>query len=224
MRKIKGFTLVELLIVIALIAILSVAVLAPINPIEQANKARDASIQNDAAEVLNALERFYANSQTYPWMYYLDADGGGQLTIDDPVFLESDDGGFGICHLPVSDVNNAATDQANCDMTTNFGILLEADELKSSFANKSPFQNVDVDTSKLWLMKNSGAGGAIHVCFVPRSNANRNNSQIMRCIDDGSGGVTAGVYKVNEGRCTNTVTSWDEPYFGEEAMFMCVPE
>jgi len=36
----KGFTLVELLIVIALIAILSVAVLATINPIEQANKAK----------------------------------------------------------------------------------------------------------------------------------------------------------------------------------------
>ena len=41
-RKIfeSGFTLVELLIVIALIAILSVAVLATINPIEQSNKAK----------------------------------------------------------------------------------------------------------------------------------------------------------------------------------------
>ena len=49
----KGFTLVELLIVIALIAILSVAVLATINPIEQANKANDSTTQNDAAEVID---------------------------------------------------------------------------------------------------------------------------------------------------------------------------
>ena len=55
----KGFTLVELLIVIALIAILSVAVLATINPIEQSNKARDAKFKNDAAEVMNSYERFW---------------------------------------------------------------------------------------------------------------------------------------------------------------------
>jgi len=64
----KGFTLVELLIVIALIAILSVAVLATINPIEQANKAKDSTMQNDAAEVLNAYERYYAAQASYPWI------------------------------------------------------------------------------------------------------------------------------------------------------------
>lgn len=64
----KGFTLVELLIVIALIAILSVAVLATINPIEQSNKAKDSTVQNDAAEVMNAYERYYTVKATYPWM------------------------------------------------------------------------------------------------------------------------------------------------------------
>ena len=62
-----GFTLVELLIVIALIAILSVAVLATINPIEQTNKARDAKFKNDAAEVLSAYERYFASQNNYPW-------------------------------------------------------------------------------------------------------------------------------------------------------------
>ena len=41
----RGFTLVELLIVIALISILSVAVLATINPIEQANKAKGGKLK-----------------------------------------------------------------------------------------------------------------------------------------------------------------------------------
>lgn len=224
MKRNIGFTLVELLIVIALIAILSVAVLATINPIEQANKARDASIQNDAAEVLNALERYYANSFTYPWMVYLDSDGGGQLTADDPIFLESTDGGFGVCYLPTSDANNSAFDTADCDTTTNFGILIETDELKSSFANKSPFQEADIVTNRLWVMKNAGSDTSIYVCFVPKANANRNNLDKMRCIDDGSAGVRAGVYRVNDGRCTSTVTDWNIPDFGEEAMFMCVPE
>ena len=65
--KRTGFTVVELLIVIALIAILSVAVLATINPIEQSNKARDAKFKNDTAEVLGAYERYYASQNVYPW-------------------------------------------------------------------------------------------------------------------------------------------------------------
>ena len=68
LKRVAGFTLVELLIVIALISILAVAVLATINPIEQSNKARDARVQNDAAEVMNAYERYYASIQSYPWM------------------------------------------------------------------------------------------------------------------------------------------------------------
>ncbi len=87
----RGFTLVELLIVIALISILAVAVLATINPIEQANKARDASVLNDAAEVMNAYERYYANSQNYPWMMFADLPA---LTVDSAVLYDSEDPGF----------------------------------------------------------------------------------------------------------------------------------
>ena len=89
----RGFTLVELLIVIALISILAVAVLATINPIEQANKARDARVQNDAAEVMNAYERYYASLQQYPWEIFADA-----LSTADAVAFRSDDFGFGICN------------------------------------------------------------------------------------------------------------------------------
>ncbi|MFC1727234.1 type II secretion system protein [Patescibacteria group bacterium] len=58
MKK-KGFTLIEMLIVIAVIGILAIAVLSAINPVEQTRKARDARRRSNAAELLNAIERYY---------------------------------------------------------------------------------------------------------------------------------------------------------------------
>lgn len=53
--------------ILPLIAILSVAILATINPIEQSNKAKDATIKNNSAELLAASERYYAVNSFYPW-------------------------------------------------------------------------------------------------------------------------------------------------------------
>lgn len=65
--KQRGFTLIELLIVIAVLSILAVAVLSAINPVEQFRKARDAARKSDAAELLNAFERYYTTSGCWPW-------------------------------------------------------------------------------------------------------------------------------------------------------------
>lgn len=69
MKKSRGFTLVEMLIVIAVIGVLAVAVLSAINPVEQMRKARDTRRRSNAAELLNALERFYATNEHYPSSY-----------------------------------------------------------------------------------------------------------------------------------------------------------
>jgi len=65
----SGFTLIELLIVIAVIGLLAVALLSAINPAEQLKKSRDAARKSDAAELLNAYERFYTTFDEYPWTY-----------------------------------------------------------------------------------------------------------------------------------------------------------
>jgi len=62
----KGFTLIELLIVIVILGILAAALLSAINPLEQIRKSQDTSKKSDAAEVLNALERYYTTFQYYP--------------------------------------------------------------------------------------------------------------------------------------------------------------
>lgn len=167
----KAFTLVELLIVIALIAILSVAVLATINPIEQSNKARDAKVQNDAAEVLSAYERYYTSTSHYPWM---DVTGGAAITVDHAFFSRSILVGFGLC---ANGTGTAVTD--GCEAQDLPGRLITTQELKDSFLTK-PYTRLTSDSSynfqdNLYLVKrDSTQGNSIYVCFVPKANANRN--------------------------------------------------
>lgn len=63
----KGFTMIELLIVIAILGILAVAVLSAINPLEQIRRGRDTSSRSDSEQLVNALERYYASRGYFPW-------------------------------------------------------------------------------------------------------------------------------------------------------------
>ncbi len=65
--NLKGFTMIELLVVIAVIGVLAVAVLSSINPLEQINKGRDTKRRSDAAQILNAIDRYYASQEKYPF-------------------------------------------------------------------------------------------------------------------------------------------------------------
>lgn len=225
--KIKnlGFTLVELLIVIALIAILSVAVLATINPIEQSNKANDSTVQNDAAEVMNAYERYYASQQKYPWEYFTTTPIGSAAAVG----LRSDTLGFGICSgagtvaaLQALSAVGIATACSAADTVPN--LLISSSELKSSFVGKKEFQSLKLATpvikDALWTLKAANEN-SIYVCYIPKANANRIDAAKMKCIDLATGTVT----KVGVGSCSATVTNWDVPVtVGTEAMFRCVPE
>lgn len=62
----SGFTLVELLVVIALISILSVASVAIINPATRIKSARDASRKSSMAQIVIGLSSFYALRVSYP--------------------------------------------------------------------------------------------------------------------------------------------------------------
>ncbi len=197
----KAFTLVELLIVIALIAILSVAVLATINPIEQSNKARDAAQKNDAAEVLAAYERYYTSQNKYPW--------GQPSVIGDTVF-------------PSNDVNFGVTDGAGGD-----GELIITSELKSSFAAKTPFTTTPSPIDMMYVY--SDGLDSNYVCFVPKAKANRSIAGMLRCIAPitASGG---GLIAPGQDSCVNVDPSdsaWTQTTTYEsatQAFFMCVPE
>lgn len=63
----KGFTLMELLIVIGVLGILAAGLLAAIDPFEQLKKARDTNNRSATIEMLDSLTRYYANHGAFPW-------------------------------------------------------------------------------------------------------------------------------------------------------------
>jgi prepilin-type N-terminal cleavage/methylation domain-containing protein len=236
----KGFTLVELLIVIALIAILSVAVLSTINPIEQANKARDSRVQNDAAEVLNAMERYYASKQIYPWVEFA---GGTPITSGQAITLRSDSYGFGVCSEATDApdlLSKEAIDRpgARCDTGPYTNYLIQTSELKSSFMGKDSFEPVRSDAKPeqaMWVAKGLNAD-SIYLCYVPKAKANRDDLDKLRCVNN-----VGAVSRIGTGTCAAPAADGSDwavdpatlgPGGGDEAglaapiaaVFKCVPE
>lgn len=204
----KGFTLVELLIVIALIAILSVAVLATINPIEQSNKARDAKFKNDAAEVLSAYERYYTSQASYPWMDITDAT---VLSVEETILISSDEAEFGVVAVDGEDETS--------------GRLIASSELKSSFLGKESYVEDLTEENRMYAYHN-GTTNSNYVCFHPKAAANRvltaaGTSTFLKCID----AANTTIIDFGDDNCTlDPDADWSSVPSAIVANVICVPE
>jgi prepilin-type N-terminal cleavage/methylation domain-containing protein len=204
LKRNLGFTLVELLIVIGLLGAIALIVIAAINPIEQANRARDTRFKADGAQLISAIDRYFAARLSFPWV------PGSALNNDAPYGYESaTDWGVGICDEPLPA-------GGGCDAD---GFLLDTDELKSEFRNRD-FISTEVAADMLYIGKASDTSSSVYACFVPASKATREKAceedKVWILSTDGSGGRAA----VSQTDCTDAEgTSWTSNLWT-----VCVPE
>lgn len=62
----KGFTLLELITIIAILGILIAMIFLAMNPLAQFKKIRDARRQHDLFQIRNALDTYYSDNNSYP--------------------------------------------------------------------------------------------------------------------------------------------------------------
>lgn len=170
-----GFTMIELLVVIAVIGVLAVAVLSSINPIEQINKGRDTRSRSDAAQLISAVDRYFAIHEKYPW---------NEGTSDAPI---EGSGGFSAWSYyagadPWSDGSSYDADdyrssflfnEQSTDVTVDEDWawllpLVNTAEVKDSFINRIAKVN---DNTHFYVRKTDGGNRTMYVCFEPSSYA-----------------------------------------------------
>jgi len=66
MNKQRGFTLIEILIAVALIAVLGTSVIVLVDPVGQFQKGRDAERKSELSQIQTALELYRADMGAYP--------------------------------------------------------------------------------------------------------------------------------------------------------------
>ncbi len=164
-----GFTMIELLIVIAVLGILAVAVLASINPIEQINRGRDTGTRSDAEQFISAVDRFYAAKGFYPWM----TNGASTNTWTGPAVSDG--------LLTELNSTNSILGRDGVDVLS---IMSEGGtaEIKSSFTSRL----IDPDAANYLSVYNSGVSGeSTYACFIPKSASFREEAW-TRCSTGGA--------------------------------------
>lgn len=159
-----GFTMIELLVVIAVIGVLAVAVLSSINPIEQINKGRDTRTRSDAAQLINAVDRYYAIHEEYPW----NVDNDGANTSGDGytagAAYDEPNNAFDF----IGDGSILITDHSMTATETDWDwvdVLVLTAEVKEGYTNRLK------DDNNLFLGKSDGYNETMYVCFMPTSKA-----------------------------------------------------
>jgi prepilin-type N-terminal cleavage/methylation domain-containing protein len=62
----RGFTLIELIVAIAILSVMAITAIAALDPFAQFQKANDAKRKGDLSQVQKALEVYYQDNNSYP--------------------------------------------------------------------------------------------------------------------------------------------------------------
>ncbi|NCN03636.1 MAG: type II secretion system protein [Candidatus Pacebacteria bacterium] len=189
----KGFTMIELLVVISVIGILAVAVLSSINPIEQINKGRDTRTRTDAAQLINAVDRYFSIQESYPWN-----DSNGSDWTPTTSYDEYDEE---FVHLGGS---AAAWGWVQ--------ILSDVEEVKVGFISRL------INDDNIVAFKSQGTNSSMYACFLPSSNSFKREAA-TNC--DSSVGVTP--YGTGDGVPSSITTCATRDGTSDDANYICLP-
>ncbi|MFH0863902.1 MAG: type II secretion system protein [Candidatus Gottesmanbacteria bacterium] len=64
--RVLGFTIIELVFVIAMIGIFAVAIIVLINPIKRINQARDSKVKSDISQIATGLQNYFVLNSLFP--------------------------------------------------------------------------------------------------------------------------------------------------------------
>ena len=177
----RGFTMTELLVVIAIIGVLAAAVLSTINLVEQINKGRDTGLRSDSAEMVNAIERYFAVHEFWPWL-------GDCATLVAPCTYQCAWGAAGCDQSGVDieyfwdGINNAERPAAGTGgvvLANWHWILDETDEVKPNFVERLQDSQLEM------FMYKPVNEGVVYTCFQPSSNQFRSEA-FERCDAEAS--------------------------------------
>lgn len=196
----KGFTLVELLIVIGLLGAIALIVISAINPIEQANKARDARFKADASQMISAVERYYASNSKFPWEGCA-SPNCKTTSSEEFAFISVGDPAVGLC---------------STDACSAGGLLVTSNELKNEFLGRDWAKTAD-DDLKIFMGKATGSSSSVYACFIPKAKSSQDvavTNDTVRSLSFTAGGVPA-----TNATCTSSTDDW-----AVANCYVCIPE
>lgn len=212
LKTAHGFTLVELLIVIALLGVIATIVIAAINPIEQANRASDAGKKSDASQLVSAIQRYYASHSQYPW------------EIVDPDNYDSSGVAFGFITAANPGVGLCGGTPGAPDCSAG-GELITSNELQNTLLSRT-FIKTQSSDSMLYVGKGESASSSVFVCWVPKALSNRQTAIANHRVIDLSAGFANGLPVATDG-CDEgaAAAGWTPPAApGLSTCAECVPE
>lgn len=141
-NKSKGFTIVELLIVIVVIGILATLVIVTFTGIQQ--KARNSQRQTDINAVDSHIEAYYAETGAYP----------DETMLADPAWVKANLKGLDPAALvdpktPAADVTSSATGIKATSDATHYGYAATAGGAACTVSGTSPDQTSNCDSFTL---------------------------------------------------------------------------
>lgn len=162
----KGFTLMELLIVIGVLGILAAGLLAAIDPFEQLKKARDTNNRSATIELLSSLTRYYANHGAFPW------------NMTTPV--AACDRGTGAALEGLDSLATGALNIQGDALSACLAATLVVDgELKETFFD-------GIGSTDIYVASNPLNSTNVEVCFAPEGKSLRSDASTKYLVDPGA--------------------------------------